>query len=138
MVKDGFFDKDNPQTIQAILAEAKSRGLLVIDAVDENLSDTIKIEGLVRRRADIVINNDIDKDLVKNLLEKAESIAFNKGQVMIVADPKPFIILEIYNWIKTFSPQTENMSKYVIQNTLQRKNIFLFMFYVFYRKILLF
>lgn len=105
VIKDGFFDKDNPIMIKTILAEAKNRGLLVIDAVSENLSDAAKTDGLVHRRADIVIDKDIDKDLVKTLLEKAETIAFNKGQVMIVADSKPFIVMELYNWIKTFSPQ---------------------------------
>ncbi len=103
--KDGYIDKTNILVAQNLFLEAKNRGLLVIDATNDGVLDIVKTEGLAHRKADIVIDKDIDKDLVKKVLEKAETIAFNKGQVMIVADPKPFIIIELYNWIKTFSPQ---------------------------------
>ena len=44
------------------------------------------------------------KEFIRTL-QTAENIAFDKGQVLIVADPKPVIVMALYNWIKTFSPQ---------------------------------
>ena len=36
-----------------------------------------------------------------------ETEVMDKGQVMIVAENKPVIVLELLNWIQTFSPQLE-------------------------------
>ena len=72
---------------------------------DEVVFEILYQTGMRQAELRTLQDKDIDKDLVKALLEKAETIAFNKGQVMIVADSKPFIVMELYNWIKTFSPQ---------------------------------
>ena len=65
----------------------------------------LNINGLARRKADIVIDKDMTKDAIEEAIKKAENIAFDKGQVLIVADPKPIIIVALHSWIKTFSPQ---------------------------------
>lgn len=105
IIKDGMVNPENSYIIKELLEEAKQRGLLVIDASDEKIIDDLQVEGLARRKADIVISKDLMKHNVEELLQKAENIAFNKGQVLIVAAPKPVTILAIYNWINTFSPQ---------------------------------
>ncbi len=105
IIRDGLADDSNKMVMEAILSESKSRGLLVVDATEGDSIAKINIEGLPRRRADIIINKDIGKEDIENILKKAENIAFDKGQVLIIADPKPVTIIALYNWIKTFSPQ---------------------------------
>ncbi len=105
IVRDGSFQESHNIGMSNILAEAKNRGLLVIDAVANEGLSKLKIDGLARRKADIVIDKDMTKDIIEQTLKTAENIAFDKGQVLIVVDPKPVIIMELYNWIKTFSPQ---------------------------------
>ncbi len=105
VVDDGLVVPENSHIIKELLTETKQRGLLVIDASNEKIIDDLQVDGLARRKADIVISKDMVKHEVEELLQKAENIAFNKGQVLIVAAPKPVTILAIYNWINTFSPQ---------------------------------
>lgn len=105
VIKDGLINENNKIVVQTILRSLKNRGLLVVDATSSNIIDNIKIENLPRQKADVVIDRDMNKDDVDNMLKKAETIAFNKGQVLVVADPKPVILVELYKWIETFSPQ---------------------------------
>ena len=105
VIRDGVANENNKMLLTLLLEEAKKRGLLIIDATNENGIDKIEIEGLARRKADIVINKDIKTQAIQSTLQTAENIAFDKGQVLIVADPKPVIVMALYNWIKTFSPQ---------------------------------
>lgn len=107
IINDGIADQDNKELLLNILKELKNRGLLMIDATKENGIEDIKIDGLARRKADIVIDEDFSRDNIRRQLQKAEDIAFNNGQVLVVIDPKPIAIIEIYNWINTFSPQVE-------------------------------
>ncbi|MBR6663266.1 MAG: hypothetical protein IKL33_00405, partial [Alphaproteobacteria bacterium] len=67
--------------------------------------NAIKVDSLARRRADIVINKDTTPEEIDDKIKKAENIAFDKGQVLIVADDKPLIIVKLAQWIDTFSPQ---------------------------------
>lgn len=105
VIRDGVANENNKMILTILLEEAKKRGLLIVDATSENGIEKIENPGLARRKADIVIGKDATKDLIKNYLQEAENIAFDKGQVLIVADPKPIIVMAIYNWIQTFSPQ---------------------------------
>lgn len=105
VIKDGFINEDGKKPLRAILKNLKNRGLLVVDATTSSVIDDIKIENLPRHKADIVIDKNVTKKDIKNMLKKAEHIAFNKGQVLIVAEPKPIILVELYKWIETFSPQ---------------------------------
>ncbi len=105
IIRDGIADENAKLLLSALLREAKNRGLLVVDATNEDGIDKIEIDGLARRKADIVINKDMDKETIEKHLQSAEDIAFDNGQVLIVVDPKPIIIFALYNWIKTFSPQ---------------------------------
>ncbi len=105
IIKDGLVNPENSYIIKELLTDAKQRGLLVVDASNEKIIDELQIEGLARRKADIVISKDLLKQDIEELLQEAENIAFNKGQVLIVAEPKPVAILALYNWVKTFSPQ---------------------------------
>jgi len=79
----------------------------LIDATHGDGLNKIKVEGLPRRKADIVIDNDFNRDVIRKQLQQAEDIAFKKGHVLVVIDPKPVAIIEVYNWIKEFSPQVE-------------------------------
>ena len=105
IIRDGVANDNNRVIISSLLDEAKKRGLLVVDATSEKGISAITIDGLARRKADIVINRDTDKETIQEYLQQAENIAFDKGQVLIVADPKPIIIMHLYKWINTFSPQ---------------------------------
>ncbi len=105
IVREGIADDSNVIILSSLLDEAKNRGLLVVDATSGEGISKIKVEGLARRKADIVIDKDMNKEEVTRLLQKAENIAFDKGQVLIVADPKPMIVMALYEWIQTFSPQ---------------------------------
>ena len=105
IVRDGAFNDAFNVNMTNILLEAKNRGLLVVDAVSNDGLSKLKIDGLARRKADLVINKDMTKDAIDNIIKLAENIAFDKGQVLIVADAKPIIIVALHKWIKTFSPQ---------------------------------
>ena len=105
VIRDGIAGDANKVILNTLLNETKRRGLLVVDATYGDAVDKIKVEGLARRKADIVIDKDMDKETVEKFLKQAENIAFDKGQVLIVADPKPIIVIALYNWIQTFSPQ---------------------------------
>lgn len=105
VIRDGLVNNNNKRTIQTILKFLKNRGLLVIDATSSNIIDDIKIANLPRHKADIIIDKDMSKKDIKNALKKAEHLAFNKGQVLIVADPKPVVLVGLYKWLETFSPQ---------------------------------
>ena len=105
IIRDGYLEEENKKTMSTILNILKNKGLLVVDATHSPIIDSLKIEHLPRQKADIVLNKDMKKDEILNALKKAETIAFNKGQVLVVADPKPIVLTTVYNWIKTFSPQ---------------------------------
>ena len=105
VVKDGLINDNNKDIIKNILILLRNRGLLVVDATSSNIIDNIKIDNLPKQKADIVIDKDMKRSDIKNMLKKAEAFAFNKGQVLIVAEPKPVALVELYKWIESFSPQ---------------------------------
>lgn len=105
VVNDGIADEDNREILIELLKELRNRGLLMIDATSGEGLSRIEVQGLPRKKADIVIDSDFRREAIDKALLKAEYIAFEKGQVLIVADPKPVVIVELFNWIKTFSPQ---------------------------------
>ena len=105
VVNDGVADESNQELLTKLFTELKNRGLLVIDATHGDGIDNIKIDGLARRKADIVIDSDFRRETIDKAFKQAEEIAFSKGQVVVVIDPKPIAIIEAYKWIKSFSPQ---------------------------------
>ena len=105
IVNDGVADEDNREILIELLKELRNRGLLMIDATSGDGLSKIDIQDLARKKADVVIDTDFRKEAIDKALLKAEYIAFEKGQVLVVADPKPIVIVELLNWIKTFSPQ---------------------------------
>ncbi len=105
IIRDGKISSDKQELVKSILEEIRDRGLLMIDATSSDVINTIKVDSLARRRADIVINKDTTPEEIDDEIKKAENIAFDKGQVLIVADDKPLIIVKLAQWIDTFSPQ---------------------------------
>lgn len=106
VINDGIADDSNADILIKVLEALKSRGLLMVDATAENGIENLKIEGLARRKADVVIEGTYDNELIKNKLAQIEEIAMAKGQALLVVEPKPVILTEVSKWIKTFSPQT--------------------------------
>lgn len=105
LVVDGMIDETTQQQVQTAMQELSQRGLLMIDSTKENLLDSMHENNLARKRADIVISEDISPETIQNLIFEAEKIAKTKGEVLIVAMPKPIVITSLKNWIETFSPQ---------------------------------
>lgn len=105
IIRDGIADTSNADTLTTLLTEIKNRGLLIVDASLDNGIEKLKIDGLARRKADLIINKDMTKDEIEIKLKQAENLAFDKGQVLIVTDAKPVALIALYNWIQTFSPQ---------------------------------
>ena len=105
IIREGLINENNQKAILSLLKILKNRGLLAIDATNSNIIDNLKINNLPRQKADIVIDKDMKKNDIRNALKKAETIAFNKGYVLVVADPKPITLVEMYKWIESFSPQ---------------------------------
>ena len=105
VVNDGLADEDNRELLFELLKELRNRGLLMIDATKGEGLNKIEVQNLARKKADVVIDSDFRKEAIDKALLEAEYIAFEKGQVLIVAEPKPIVIVELFNWIKTFSPQ---------------------------------
>ena len=107
MVNDGIADASTKVLLEKIIKEAGLRGLLVIDATSSPLIASLNKKGVAFRKADFVIEHVYDREIIRNLLKRAETEVMDKGQVMIVAENKPVIVLELLNWIQTFSPQLE-------------------------------
>ena len=105
VVNDGVADESNQELLTKLFTELKNRGLMLIDTTHGDGVEQIKIEGLARRKADIVIDSDFRRNSIDKAFKKAEEIAFSKGQVVVVIDPKPIAIIEAYKWVKSFSPQ---------------------------------
>ncbi len=105
IVNDGIADVDNSELLTALLQELRSIGLLMIDATHGTGLQKILVPGLARRKADIVIDNDFRRESIAQKIQQAEDIAYNKGRVLLVIDPKPIVIMQIYEWINSFSPQ---------------------------------
>lgn len=105
VIRDGLLRGSDTPKIIAILEKLRDRGLLMIDATNSEVINSIKINGLPRRKADIVLTNDMKPDEIEAQIKKAENIAFSKGQVLIVSENKPLPIVMLNQWIDTFSPQ---------------------------------
>ncbi len=105
IIVDGLVDETTKNQLSNYLQELQQRGLLAIDATSGQEIDNIQVPNLPRKKADIVISDDFTQENIRNLLLKAEQTAREKGQVLIVATPKPIVITAIKNWVETFSPQ---------------------------------
>lgn len=105
VINPGQADDDSIERIKQILETMKEMGLLALDATGEEGIDKIEMLGLARKKADILIDKDFSKEAISQQLLKAEQIALNNGQVLIVIEPKPAAVIAINNWVKTFSPQ---------------------------------
>lgn len=107
VINNGIADASTKVLLEKIIKEAGLRGLLVIDATSSPLIASLNKKGVAFRKADFVIEHVYDREIIRNLLKRAETEVMDKGQVMIVAENKPVIVLELLNWIQTFSPQLE-------------------------------
>lgn len=108
VINRGIADEDNKERLAQILEEIKKMGLIMVDATAENGIEVIKNPGLARQKAEIVIDESFMRDNIDKQLFEAENIAKSNGQVLIVADPKPVVLIAISEWISTFSPQPQN------------------------------
>ena len=105
IIHDGAVADDDRAMLEQLLTEVRNRGLLMVDATSNDVINSVKVEGLARRRADIVITRDMSAAEVDEQIKKAENIAFDKGQVLVVTDEKPLIVVKLAQWIDSFSPQ---------------------------------
>lgn len=105
IINPGVADESNAEQLSVLLRDLRDRGLLIIDATSENGIEAMTIDKLVRAKADIVIQDDYSQQGINEQIQKAEQLARDKGQVIIVSKPKPVAILALSKWIKTFSPQ---------------------------------
>lgn len=105
IIRDGAISDKDTETLKKLLQELRTRGLLMIDATTSNIIQDIDISGLARYKADIIINKDMTSEDIDNEIRKAENLAFDKGQVLLLSDDKPISIIKLSQWIETFSPQ---------------------------------
>ncbi len=105
IVAGGAAGVDSMGHLEKVLQEIGRRGLLLVNASGEETIDLIKVEGLARGTADIVIDGSFRPSDIRDKLEEAERFARNNGQVVIVAEPKPVVLLEVRRWLDSFSPQ---------------------------------
>lgn len=105
VINDGVADKDNREQLQEILKDMEARGILLIDATSGDEISSIKTQNLARKKADIVLDDNFSKENIRAALAKAEDMAVKNGNVLVVLSPKPVVLVEVSEWIKTFSPQ---------------------------------
>ena len=105
VINSGIADEDTREQIEEIIKNIQQRGLLIIDATNEDGIEQINIPNLPRRKADIVIESKYVRADINEQLKKAEEIAKINGAVLIVANPKPVVLHALIDWINTFSPQ---------------------------------
>lgn len=94
---------EDRKEIQEILKSVQKRGLLFVDATKGDLLNQIKVKNLPRQKADIVIDEALTKEDLIRTFAYAEEIAKEKGHVVIVITPKPVNIINLVEWLKTFS-----------------------------------
>ncbi len=107
VIKDGIVDEENPEAIKKLLQNIQKRGLLMVDALKESQVADIDVKELPRQKADIVIDSGFNKENIVKHLHEAEKIAKKQGHALIVASPKPVVLLEIKDWIASFSNQED-------------------------------
>ncbi len=105
VVNAGVADEDTRDTLEKVIEELKSRGLMMIDATDADGIDALKSSGLPRKKADIVIDDNLSREAIDQQLEQAEETALLNGQVLIAVEPKPVAVMAIHDWINSFSKQ---------------------------------
>lgn len=104
-INDGIDDAEYNPYFLAVMTMLEKRGLLLLDATHGINVGNNNVNGLDRVRADIIIDNDFDRKAVRQKLQQAEQLAVRHGNVVIVAEPKPVVVLELATWIKSFSKQ---------------------------------
>lgn len=105
VVSDGLDDTKYNPYILAVMGLLERRGLLMADATHGINFGNNNVKGLDRVRADIVIDNHFDRTFIREQLQEAEQRAYRTGNVVIIADPKPVVVLEIARWVEGFSKQ---------------------------------
>jgi len=105
VLRDGIDDEAYNKHFVAIMTMLEKRGLLLLDATHKENVSVTNVSGLDRVRADIIIDNEFDKKIIEQQLQRAEQIAYRNGSVVIMVDPKPVAILAVADWINTFSKQ---------------------------------
>lgn len=123
VVVDGAAGVDSMGHLEKVIGEVAQRGLLLLNASGEETIDLIKQEGLVRNTADIVIDESFRPEDIRDKLAAAERFARNKGTVILVAEPKPVVVLEIRKWLNSFSPQL-SYSEMIAQNITEPEKPF--------------
>lgn len=105
VINDGIADESNAEILTKLLEELKNRGLLLVDATSEMNISNLKVPGLARRKADVVIEKNYNIEHIRNKLLLTETLAMKNGQVVLVIEPKPIILQAVNQWLQTFSPQ---------------------------------
>ena len=105
VVSSGIADDTIAEHLLFIMQNLQKRGLLIVDATGEDGINQVKVAGLPRRKADIVIDTHFVRKDIDEQLKMAESIAKNNGSVLIAANPKPVVLHALKDWVETFSPQ---------------------------------
>lgn len=123
VVVDGAAGVDSMGHLEKVIGEVAQRGLLLLNASGEETIDLIKPSGLARNTADIVIDESFRPEDIRDKLAAAERFARNKGTVILVAEPKPVVILEIRKWLNSFSPQL-SYSEMIAQNITEPEKPF--------------
>lgn len=107
VVNEGIADEDNLEHVVMILEDLRDRGLLMLDATHSEGINKIKIEGLARNKAQVIIDEGYEKELIQQKFLEAEEIAHDKGYVLVVVNTKPIVLSLLNDWINTFSPQLD-------------------------------
>lgn len=123
VVGGGAAGVDSMGHLEKVIGEVAQRGLLLLNASGEETIDLIKPSGLARNTADIVIDESFRPEDIRNKLAAAERFARNKGTVILVAEPKPVVVLEIRKWLNSFSPQL-SYSEMIAQNITEPEKPF--------------
>lgn len=123
VVVGGAAGVDSMGHLEKVIGEITQRGLLLLNASGEETIDLIKPSGLARNMADIVIDESFRPEDIRDKLAAAERFAKNKGVVILVAEPKPIVVLEIRKWLDSFSPQL-SYSEMIAQNITEPERPF--------------
>ncbi len=107
VINDGIADDSNLELLKNIISEAGKRGLLIVDATQGMVINNIERSGIAFAKADFVIENIYDREKINDIINKAENLAMDKGNVLIVAEAKPVVVIELLKWMDSFSPQLD-------------------------------
>lgn len=97
----GIVLRGTAETGEHLQKRAAANGMLVVGTSEtDSFADALQGEAFLR--AALIIDSDFYPEDIKQKIDLAAQLASEKGQVLIIAEPKPSVITALIKWIRCF------------------------------------